>query len=598
MPSWTEAFQQIQQENDFSSLKSLLSDGGADINTSIAWDGSFLTPLFVAVLLKLEDHLAPLIACHADPEKQCFYEGFLCCPIHAAALQSDGTMLRTLLTAECDPNSHAETSSMSPTSGGSQHGFSRCNALHVLLIKDIFHEGIFHMLLSYGLKISAPCRMQDGSDVSGLLLPVLCSNSHATEECLDRVIGEEVKHTIRTSKLADALNAFLEMASLIKRKQPSSKLRFVQDINFALDSQSADGQGTLTALIYSAQVGNCEAVRLLLYAGADASITTPRTLGYGTGRRVTLHATAMHHAVLRADLEIVETMRFFGIDPLTSCHAEVHAEGMSEVEQCLMGLSLVHLAVINNTPQIVSQLLTCECDVNAVAFHTLVRRDGGNDRPQSLTPLLLAVWQQSVLCTSALLDCKADVSDRIRDEALRSNVLCEMFGGEPVVGIEDWISALLTGEQALQHLIDRRTDLSRALSWPESGAADFLGRHRLAGRELIDRVVQLLQEVPTVLRQVRPVHLACLFQQPWALKSLAEAGVSVASTPPCFEVPVDEATRTDDSVLATVPLSPFLFSVRMGSLHVVELLSKDPQFALNVQEEISLTPDITPPFFS
>mmetsp|Transcript_27939 Transcript_27939/g.87017 ORF Transcript_27939/g.87017 Transcript_27939/m.87017 type:complete len:470 (+) Transcript_27939:1027-2436(+) len=213
-----------------------------------------------------------------------------------------------------------------------------------------------------------------------------------------------------------------------------------------------------------------------------------------------------------------------------------------------------------------------------------------------VTPLLLAVMLGDVRCTAQLLDCGAPVDERIRAAAMGCEALCEMFGGPPVVGLEDWVSALLTGETALQQLLERRTDLCRSLDWPDS-ATPMLERHRLAGPELIGRLVKLLEEVPTVLRGVCPAHLACLLQQPWALRALADAGVPAAGLPPCHELPAAGAA-SDPPGLESVPLDLLFLSARVGSLQMLELLCSEPRFGADVRHaDIPVCPDLTPPFF-
>lgn len=212
----------------------------------------------------------------------------------------------------------------------------------------------------------------------------------------------------------------------------------------------------------------------------------------------------------------------------------------------------------------------------------------------SVSPLHLAVLLGDIHCASALLTCGAILDEGARAEGLNDSLFCEMFGGPPVVGLEDWIAALLTNEAAVQDLIDRKTDLSRALNWPEAGVAPLLERHRLASPELVARLVKTLDEVPTVLHGVCPVHLACLFQQPWALRMLADAGAPIADSSPCSE---SLQNMVGTPGLDSMPLDLIFLSARVGSLKMLELLSQEPSFGLDVRRELPLVPDLTPPFF-
>ncbi|CAE7786978.1 unnamed protein product [Symbiodinium microadriaticum] len=79
-------------------MRFLLRSSGIN-EASIDWEGVFLTPLFVASLLRLEDQLPQLVAAGADPNVQCFYAGLVCSPLHGAAVRGDATVLEALLAA-------------------------------------------------------------------------------------------------------------------------------------------------------------------------------------------------------------------------------------------------------------------------------------------------------------------------------------------------------------------------------------------------------------------------------------------------------------------------------------------------------------------
>jgi len=607
---WKNAFEAIRRESDFVPLNDLFFSGFSDeINVNLEWDGQLCTPLFIAVLLRLDDHMAQFIALGADPAVRCLHDGLLCGPLHAAALCGELTVLRSLLDAECDANlSGAETSELalvddaSTTDGrtGPVPELVGCNALHVLVSRDVFLEEIYRMLLSRGAKLSATCRTRNRIELSGLSLPRHLGNREATEERLDSVIYEEVKHTIRTSRMATALNNFLEWGYSFKRSNPDAAYRFARDIDFSFARSDGDGEET-TALLYAADNRNSQAVRLLLYAGADASRTITKTFPFDAQRTFTLEAGPLQLAVLNADTELIDQLTSFDLDPSVKCEGFLRQSCSTDCDilQQWKSISLVHLVVLARTTQLLSLLLECKCDINAQASR-FVLLDAHEDLPvEPISPLMLAVIREDIKCTWALLEAGAVVDDVVRAEALRSKALAEMFGGPPKVGLTDWVAALLTGEWDLQQLLDRRTDVNRALDWPQAKGSvrSLLEPYRLAGPELVGRLVGTLEEVPTVLRDVRPVHIACLFQQPWALEMLADAGVSVADTPPCREVPRDEAQLHENADLAFMPLDALCVCVRVGGLQMLERLCKDPRFALDVRLELALAPDITPPFY-
>mmetsp|Transcript_122913 Transcript_122913/g.244482 ORF Transcript_122913/g.244482 Transcript_122913/m.244482 type:complete len:805 (+) Transcript_122913:91-2505(+) len=587
---WKVAFEAVRKDRNFSYLGQLFEESNpSGINTSIEWDGAFLTPLFVATLLRLDDHLPQLLAAGADASEQCLYDGLLCCPIHVAALRKDSEMLRAFINAQCDVNVGAETSAIGNETENARTGFTNCNVLHLLVVRDIFSEEVFRLLLQAGVRLSLPCRPRESGDIPGLLLPSRLGNTEATETSLDRVIGEEVKYLIRTSRNAEAINAFLEMGASFKREHRQVTYRFVSDIDFSLCPASAEEPPT--ALLYAADVGNGDAVRLLLYAGADVARTVSKKLPFDHHRVMEFPAQAVHLAVIHANHSMLEQLLFFGISPATECCGLLRlAEGDGPVERW-EGLSLVHFAVLAKRSDVVPLLLKLECNINAIA------RRQSSDAPEKVPPLLLAILLGDVRCTALLLDSGATVFDEVRTAAIQCEAVSEMFGGPSVVGLADWLEAVLTSEAALQQLIDRRTDLSRPLSWPESSIQETLGRHRLASPELVARLIASLEKVPTKLQNLCPVHLACMLQQPWAFDMLAAAGAPVADATPCYEVVQDSGSAYAAKGLSSVPLDVVSLCVRVGNLQMLEHLCSDPKNGLDIRRELPLIPDVTPPFF-
>jgi len=248
--AWARALRAVQDEANFAPLNELLEspgEGGAPtpgLGASIEWDGAFLTPLFVAVLLRLDDHLPRFLALGADPGVQCFYEGFLCCAVHAAAMRGDQATLHALLKAKCSPHALAETSTMcggtpcgAETFGG---GLTDCNALHVLVARDRWDPEVFRLLLRAGVRLTAPCRTREGAELSGLQLPGRLGNRQVTESRLDDLVGEEVQCLLRAPRSAVALNDFLDLGMRLKR-EPGCSYRFCRDVDFALASRSGEG---------------------------------------------------------------------------------------------------------------------------------------------------------------------------------------------------------------------------------------------------------------------------------------------------------------------------------------------------------------------
>merc|ERR1719301_114101 len=121
-----------------------------------------------------------------------------------------------------------------------------------------------------------------------------------------------------------------------------------------------------------------------------------------------------------------------------------------------------------------SHLIKLECDVNAVAYQ---HKAGEEKLATGVTPLLLAVMRADVRCTSALLDLGAS-DPAAKSLAFQTPAVCEMFGGPAVVTLEDWLTALLKGQSAVQELLDKRTDLTRAFDWnPVALAGVFESLH-------------------------------------------------------------------------------------------------------------------------
>jgi ankyrin repeat protein len=598
--AWRVAFEAVRNETDFGPLAKLLgsADAAATVNAMLEWDGASATPLFVAVLLGLVDQIPELLALGADVALQCPFEGALCCPVHVAAIKADSGALRALLDGECDPNELCAEAS----------GYSALNPLHLLIVRDFFDEGIYRLLLSRGAKITSVCKDADGAEVCGLVLPKCVSLSAVTPEKLDSVIGEEVKHTIRTRRFANATNTFLELSPLLKTEGVGASYRFVKDIDFRFPASSVEAgipsldDETTTMLNYAADVGNFEAMRLLLYSGSDVSLTTRKSLEYMPGQEMVIEACALHMAGLREDLKTLETLVTFGVDPTRPCRALVRATGTTNQPNDLMtsserweGLTLVHLAVLIGCPTLISHLIKLECEVNAVAYRHIDKGEGQEPLAVAVTPLLLAVMRADVRCTSALLDLGA-ADPAAKSLALETPAVCEMFGGPAVVTLEDWLSALLKGQNCVQDLLDRRTDLTRAFDWNPVALAGVFGSLHLEGAEIPQRLGRALADAPTALQGVRPVHLACLLEQPWALEMFVAAGVTVDATPPCVEVPID-APPSDNPALASVPLDALFLCARTGELRMLELLSREPEFALSVGKELDLVPDLTPPFY-
>jgi len=323
---------------------------------------------------------------------------------------------------ECDPNElYAESAE-----------FSALNPLHLLIIRDLFDEGIYRLLLSRGTKLSSVCKAADGAEVCGLVLPKRVSLSSVTPEKLDTVIGEEVKHTFRTRRFANALNTFLELGPMLKTEGLGTAYRFVKDVDFRFPASSVEAgipsldDETTTMLNYAADVGNFEAMRLLLYSGADISLTTRKSLYHLPGQEMVIEACALHMAALREDLKTLDTLVTFGVEATRTCRAFVRPAGTPNMHNDLVtsserweGLTLLHLAVLVGCPTMMSHLIKVECDVNAVAYRHTMKEGAEESLATGVTPLYLAVMRSDVRCTSALLDLGAS------DPAAKSLALLE-----------------------------------------------------------------------------------------------------------------------------------------------------------------------------
>eukprot|EP00931_Biecheleriopsis_adriatica_P040464 TRINITY_DN23192_c0_g1_i4.p1 TRINITY_DN23192_c0_g1~~TRINITY_DN23192_c0_g1_i4.p1 ORF type:complete len:820 (+),score=124.61 TRINITY_DN23192_c0_g1_i4:89-2548(+) len=598
---WKAAFLSIWRKAEFALLNELLAEDGryTGINDAgIDWDGAWLTPLFVAVLIRLDDQVGQLIAAGADPSVQCFYEGIYCCPLHAAAIHSDKVLIDALIDSGCDANVPAEASALDEGRGD----LTALNALHVLVVRDQFSEDVYRHLMSRGVQLSVPCRHRDGTEINGLLLPRHLNNAAATEERIDAVLGEELKFIIKSSRLAHSLNDFLERMAVLRRCYETA-YRCTTDIDFCLSAQGGqqdllpgEEEEASTLLLFAAEMGNCEAVRLLLYSGADASRTVQRVVQFDTSRSMSFKAQAVHLALLRADTVMTEQLIFFGENPKISVSGHVHGTASgTETEERWADLSLVHLAVLSRNYHVVPELLKNECSISDPALRSVE-----GSAATKVPPLHLAVLLEDARCCTKLIDCGAEITEGTREAALQSQRLQEMFGGTSSIGLEEWVTALLTGEDSVQALIDRRTDLSKSFDWPkERGAtAVLLEGKPLSSPELIRRLTKTLEGVPTSFQAFKPSHLALLLGQPWALKMLVKEGAE-------FERPCQEVLSTPDynlqsQALDRVALNPILLCARAGSLEMLQFLV-DEKLCSDVLEgtlqEVALAPDLTPPFY-
>ncbi|CAE7356097.1 unnamed protein product [Symbiodinium sp. CCMP2592] len=393
---WKTAFLQVCLHSDFQPLTELLSQDhqSSGINeASIDWEGVFLTPLFVASLLRLEDQLPQLVAAGADPNVHCFYAGLFCSPLHGAALRGDATVVEALLAAGGDLFAEAEASAVDGEEETLAHTLMGLHALHVLVAKDIYSEEVYRLLMRRGLRLSSCCLQRRGGEIPGLLLPRLLGNQHATEDRLDVLLREEVQLIIRSAGLAHELNEFLEVVSALRRDHDVA-YRCARDIDFPIaepepESSQSSGRNEEppTALLFAAQAGRCEAVRLLLYAGADATRSMRRALAVDDRRMMVLQAQAVQLAVLRSDLVMVEQLLFFDISPDLTCSAKVFGSGGPDRDQepCeeWTGLSLLHLVVLSRSFDLVEPLKQMGCRLEAMAQQHLP--DGTVTQAMALT---------------------------------------------------------------------------------------------------------------------------------------------------------------------------------------------------------------------
>ncbi|CAK9034610.1 unnamed protein product [Durusdinium trenchii] len=473
------------------------------------------------------------------------------------------------------------------------HTLTECHALHVMIARDVFCEEVYALLMRAGLRLSAACRNKEGEEISGLLLPRLLGNATATEECLDRLLGEEVQLMIRSPGLAYALNDFLEVLSNLHRDH-EVLYRCARDIDFLINGPDvAAPTGRIdepppTALLFAAQVGSCEAVRLLLYAGASATQTMRQSVQLGHGR-LALPAQAVHVACLRGDMVMVEQLLFFGISPDITCSGKVYAaddvQAAKELEEWT-GLTLVHLTVLSRNYDLVPTLLQMDCFLETSAK----RHVGGSS--MSVTPLHLAVLLEDAKGCSSLMDHGAEVGEAVRQAAFARRSLREMFGGSSPIGLEDWVTAILQGPETLRSLLDQRTNPNKAFTWPRDfeSAKDLLENKSLSSPELTERL-KTLSTGRSYFEGVRPVQLAILFDQPWALQLLLEAGAA-------FEGVVREVVldAPEDPLLQGMDLDPLMLCVRAGTLDMLEFLDQQ-QLLPDVNTKLGLVPDITPPFW-
>ncbi|CAJ1387564.1 unnamed protein product [Effrenium voratum] len=573
---WKAAFLSVCLSSDFQPLTELLAqdDRSTGINeASIDWEGVFLTPLFVASLLRLEDQLPQLIAAGADPNAQCFYEGFLCCPLHAAALHCDTAVLTALIEAGADVAAQAEVSAVEGDDGPKLTG---CHALHVMIAKDVYSEEVYRLLMGHGLRLSSSC-----GDHSGLLLPRLLGNTRATEQRLDGLLGEEVRLAIRCAGQsgAHALNDFLEVLSVLRREHHVT-YRCASDIDFRITDDglagAAQDEEPSTALLFAAQAGSCEAVRLLLYAGADAGRTARRALD-AHGRCLVVPAQAVHLAVLRGDMMMVEQLLFFGISPDITCTGQIMADDQPQEEWS--GLTLVHLAVLSRKYDLVPTLLQLDCSLEASACTGSTQ----------VTPLHLAVLLEDAKGCASLMDKGAEVSEAVRCAAYERRSLVEMFGGESPISLEDWVSAILEGQQSLRELLDQRTNLNKEFAWPHDAASSrsLLEGKGLSSPELTSRL-QALSNGRTRFQGFRPAHLAIILDQVWALHDLLHAGADLGVVREVLLEPLD------DPLLQGMDLDPVFLCVRLGTLEMLQQLQALRQ---EIGAKLPLVPDLTPAFW-
>ncbi|CAE7307944.1 unnamed protein product [Symbiodinium natans] len=594
---WKSAFLAVCLQSDFQPLTELLSQDhkSSGINeASIDWEGVFLTPLFVASLLRLEDQLPQLVAAGADPNVQCFYAGLFCSPLHGAALRGDVAVVEALLAAGGDIFAEAEASAVEGEVETLAHTLMGLHALHVLVAKDIYSEEVYRLLMRRGLRLSSCCLQRRGGEIPGLLLPRLLGNQHATEERLDRLLGEEVQLIIRSAGLAHDLNEFLEVVSVLRRDHDVT-YRCANDIDFPIREPEPEGSENAgreeeapTALLFAAQAGRCEAVRLLLYAGADAARSMRQVLAMDDRRVMLLQTQAVQLAVLRGDLVMVEQLLFFDISPDLTCSGKVFSGQDKELCEEWTGLSLLHLVVLSRSYDLVEPMKQLDCRLEAVAKQRLP--DG---TVTEVTPLHLAVLMEDAKGCTRCIDCGAEVTETIREAALQRRPLREMFGGSSPISLQDWVEAILMGPETLQELLEQRTDLNKAFAWPISGeeAKELLEGKALSSSATTERLVEAFCNGRTAFDGIRPVHLAVVLDQLWALQALLKAGAKLEGF--VTEALLDPLENPN---LQGLEMDLALLCVRAASLEMLREL-RDEGLLPDVNYAAPLTPDMTPPFF-
>eukprot|EP00913_Durusdinium_trenchii_P003924 g3633.t1 len=202
-----------------------------------------------------------------------------------------------------------------------------------------------------------------------------------------------------------------------------------------------------------------------------------------------------------------------------------------------------------------------------------------------------------------------------------------MFGGSSPIGLEetkqterfsqssekrlrhilrqDWVTAILQGPETLRSLLDQRTNPNKAFTWPRDfeSAKDLLENKSLSSPELTERL-KTLSTGRSYFEGVRPVQLAILFDQPWALQLLLEAGAAFegvvrevvldAPEDPLLQgMDLDPWQKHED---LTMSLDPLMLCVRAGTLDMLEFLDQQ-QLLPDVNTKLGLVPDITPPFW-
>mmetsp|Transcript_75967 Transcript_75967/g.165729 ORF Transcript_75967/g.165729 Transcript_75967/m.165729 type:complete len:416 (-) Transcript_75967:10-1257(-) len=341
IPSWSEAFAAVESSSDFGPLLALLDSVSAvpGINDPFDYQGQFLTPLVAATVLGLEDWIPRLCARGADPTVACLWDGFLCGPLHVAALRLDLGALRQLLDLLGPSNASSLLAESSTVEGEAQTGWSyvALNALHVLVLKDLWHEEVYQLLLTFGVGLSVPCQTRIGAKVFGLELPQMLGNKAATEERIDSILSSEVKFMIRHTRVADELNEFLELCSTLKRKGIHKAYRCIYDVDFDIRPTPKEGEGPdeeapPTAMIFAACCGNVDAVRLLLYSGADLQRKMKVVIPFDDAgqEEMVLEVGAVQLALLHGQMAVVEALMLFGVPPAVACRGHLRSRSKDD----------------------------------------------------------------------------------------------------------------------------------------------------------------------------------------------------------------------------------------------------------------------------